>query len=81
MKNKIPNTYVIVFMIIIFSAILTWFVPGGEYIKKETIIDGKTIIQNTFINVKSNPQTWQVFSALYKGFVKQSGIIIFILWL
>ncbi len=79
MKNKIPNTYVIVFMIIVFSAILTWFVPGGKYIKKETINNGKTVIENTFVNVKSNPQTWQVFSALYKGFVKQSGIIIFIL--
>jgi len=79
MKNKVPNTYVIVFMIIVFSAVLTWFVPGGKYIKKETIIDGKKVIQNTFVNVESNPQSWQIFSALYKGFVKQSGIIIFIL--
>ena len=27
----------------------------------------------------SNPQTWQVFSALYDGFIKQAGIIVFIL--
>jgi uncharacterized ion transporter superfamily protein YfcC len=29
--------------------------------------------------VKSQPQTWQIFSALFKGFVKQSNIIAFIL--
>ena len=27
----------------------------------------------------SNPQTWQIFSALYDGFIKQAGIIVFIL--
>lgn len=27
----------------------------------------------------SEPQTWQVFSALYDGFIKQAGIIVFIL--
>ena len=28
---------------------------------------------------KAEPQTWQVFSAFYKGFVKQGNIIVFIL--
>lgn len=79
MKKKVPSTYVIVFMIIVFSAILTWFVPGGEYVDSETIIDGKTVVKKVFTKVESNPQSWQIFSALYKGFVKQSGIIIFIL--
>ncbi len=27
----------------------------------------------------SNPQTWQVFAALYKGFTRQAGIVVFIL--
>lgn len=27
----------------------------------------------------SKPQTWQIFSALYDGFIKQAGIIVFIL--
>jgi hypothetical protein len=26
-----------------------------------------------------NPQTWQVFSALYEGFSQQAGIIAFVL--
>ncbi len=33
----------------------------------------------TWIVPGSKPQTWQVFAALYNGFVKQAGIIVFIL--
>ena len=31
------------------------------------------------LTFNAEPQTWQVFSAFYKGFVKQSNIIVFIL--
>lgn len=52
---KVPNTYVIIFSVLIVCAVATWLVPGGE------------------------PQTWQVFSALYEGFSRQAGIIAFVL--
>ena len=54
-KIKVPNTYVIIFTVILLSAVSTWFIGGGE------------------------PQTWQVFSALYEGFSQQAGIIAFVL--
>ena len=54
-RLKVPNTYVIIFTVILISALSTWFVSGGE------------------------PQTWQVFSALYEGFSQQAGIIAFVL--
>jgi hypothetical protein len=41
--------------------------PGGQYIEGE------------FYPVESKPQTWQVFSAFFEGFSRQSGIIVFIL--
>jgi len=79
-KRKIPHTYVIIFYIIIIAAVLTWIFPGGEYVEKETVNPGGNIIKEmVYQRVDSNPQTWQVFSALFKGFVKQSGIIVFIL--
>ena len=71
-RFKLPNTYVIIAAIIILSAVMTWFVPGGQYVKAE---DGSL----TYEAVDSVPQTWQVFTAIYHGFVKQAGIIIFIL--
>ena len=71
-KFEFPNTYVIVFAAILLCAAATWFVPGGEYIKDA---DGTM----TYNMTESVPQTWQVFSALYRGFEKQAGIILFIL--
>ena len=54
-RLKVPDTYVIIFTVLLICAASTWLVPGGE------------------------PQTWQVFSALYEGFTKQAGIIAFVL--
>ena len=71
-KFRVPNTYVIIAAIIVVCAVLTWFVPGGQYVKAE---DGTL----TYEAVDSVPQTWQVLSAVYHGFVKQAGIIVFIL--
>ena len=71
-KPKVPNTYVIIAAIIALCAVLTWFVPGGQYVKAG---DG-TLSYEAVDNV---PQTWQVLSAIYHGFVKQAGIIVFIL--
>ncbi|MBQ6179381.1 MAG: YfcC family protein [Bacteroidales bacterium] len=71
-KLKAPNTYVIIAAIILLCAVMTWFVPGGQYVKAE---DGSL----SYESVDSVPQTWQIFTAVYHGFVKQAGIIIFIL--
>ena len=65
------------------------FHPG--YYIKENIIDNG--VEKTEVNFyyqdqlpeqyqadyQSEPQTWQIFSALFKGFEKQSSIIVFIL--
>ena len=71
-KFKVPNTYVIIAAIIVLCAVLTWFVPGGQYVKAD---DGTL----SYESVDNVPQTWQVLSAVYHGFVKQAGIIVFIL--
>ena len=78
-KRRIPHTYVIIFYIIILSAVLTWIIPGGEYVKTIVEKNGTQQTELTFQYVDSNAQTWQVFSALYDGFKKQSGIIVLIL--
>ena len=78
-KFRIPHTYVIVFYIIIVAAILTWIIPGGEFIKESYIENGIEKTRMVFLEAEKNPQSWQVFSAIFKGFVKQSGIIVFVL--
>ncbi|MDD2549485.1 MAG: AbgT family transporter [Bacteroidales bacterium] len=90
MLKKVPHTYVIVFAIIIIAAVMTWFIPAGKYVEVEKAVDGASKKEMVFYyqkdiphgfqdEVQPKPQTWQVFSALFKGFVKQSDIIIFIL--
>ena len=72
MKMKVPNTYVIIFLLLVLSAVSTWLVPGGQYVRSD---DGTL----SYEAVERVPQTWQLFPAVYHGFVKQAGIIIFIL--
>lgn len=82
MLKKVPHTYVIVFALIIFCAMLTWLIPGGEYKRETIVVNGipREVIQNnSFQFTDSNLQTWQVFSAFFEGFVKTANIIVFIL--
>lgn len=82
MLKKIPHTYVIVFSVVILSAILTWIVPGGLFERHIVTVNGinrNVVIPGSFHFTESNPQTWQVFSALFNGFVDKSDIIVFIL--
>ncbi|MFC2136703.1 YfcC family protein [Bacteroidota bacterium] len=82
MKKRFPHTYVIIFYIIILSAILTWIVPGGEFERREVDINGtarEIVIKESFHGVDSKPQTWQLFAALFNGFIERADIIGFIL--
>ena len=56
MKIKVPNTYVIIFALLVLCAVATWWVPGGQYVKAE---DGTL----SYEAVESVPQTWQGFTA------------------
>ncbi len=80
--RKFPHTYVIIFSFILFSAILTWFIPGGEFERDLINVNGierEVIKQNSFEFTESRPQTWEIFSAFYEGFVDKADIIVFIL--
>jgi uncharacterized ion transporter superfamily protein YfcC len=81
-KIKVPHTYVIVFSIVILAGILTWFVPGGAYEHETKVVQGierSVVINGSFHYVDNTPQTWQIFSAIFDGFVDKADIIVFIL--
>ncbi len=78
-KRKVPHTFVIVFFLIILAAIATWIIPGGKYIETQTVVGCTEHTQSVFNYTENHPQTWQIFSALFEGFVDKSDIIIFIL--
>ena len=81
-KRPFPHTYVIIFFIIIAAAMATWFIPSGEFLRQATVTGVSTknlIIPGSYHQVAQHPQTWEIFSAFYKGFVRSPKIIVFIL--
>jgi uncharacterized ion transporter superfamily protein YfcC len=82
MLKKIPHTYVIIFSLIVLCAFGTWVIPGGEFERERIVVNDverDVIKPGSFQYVENQPQTWQVFSAFFEGFVNTSGIIAFIL--
>lgn len=80
--KRVPHTFLIVFSIIIFSAILTWIIPGGSFDREIVTVNGvnrEIIKADSFHFTEQQPQTWQVFSAFFDGFRNTSEIIVFIL--
>ena len=85
-KRKVPHTFVIVFCCILLAAMMTWFIKPGKYVQ-EQVGDEKVMTfyyqdelpEAEAAEFHAEPQTWQVFAALFKGFERQSGIIVFIL--
>ena len=91
-KRKVPHTFVIVFCCIIVAAMMTWFIKPGKYVKEALVEEGQTASDSVMVfyyqdqlpepyaqEFHAQPQTWQVFSALFKGFESKSDIIVFIL--
>ena len=85
-KRKVPHTFVIVFCCIVLAAMMTWLIKPGKYVQEQ--VDGESVMTFYYqdqlpepyaAEFHAEPQTWQVLSALFKGFEKQSGIIVFIL--
>ncbi|QYF95833.1 YfcC family protein [Massilia sp. PAMC28688] len=79
MKLRLPNTFVLLFLILAMIAAATWVVPGGQY--NMVTIDGKARIDpNSFHYVASNPQGFvALMMAPIKGFVEAAQIIGFVL--
>jgi len=81
MIKKIPHTFALIFYIIVFAAILTWIIPGGEFDRETVKVNNSSrnvIVAGTYHHIDNKPQTWEIFSAFFNGFVDKSEIIIFI---
>lgn len=74
-KIKIPNTYVIIFSLLIITTILTWVIPSGEY--QRIVVEGKKeVVNNSFHYETGNPQGMgDLLMAPIRGFVDASLII------
>ncbi len=78
-KLKLPNTFVLLFIIMAVIALATWLVPGGKY--DTHLVNGKQLIDPaSFHYVDSKPQGLAAFlMAPIKGFAEAGLIIGFVL--
>jgi uncharacterized ion transporter superfamily protein YfcC len=77
---KVPHTYVIIFMLVILVALLTYIIPAGEFERVKDVRTGKTlIVVDSFKYIEQNPTgIIDVFRAFVKGLNSASSIIFFI---
>lgn len=78
-KFRVPNTYLLIFSLLVIIAALTWIIPGGKY--DRMVVDGReVVVQNSFKYIKNDPQgLFAIFIAPLKGFVEAAMIIGFVL--
>lgn len=78
-KFKVPNTYLLIFSLLVLIAAMTWIIPGGQY--ERAVVNGReVVVQNSFKYIQNEPQGFlAIFIAPLKGFVEAALIIGFIL--
>lgn len=70
-EKKGLNSYVVIFVVIAFMAILTWFIPGGEY----ELDEAGYAIAGTYKELPANPQgLWDVITAPIVGMVGNGAV-------
>ncbi|MBF8983833.1 YfcC family protein [Lutibacter sp. B2] len=79
-KFKMPTTASLLMLMILFSSILTYIVPAGEF---ERVFDEATkrtlVVAGTFAKVDQSPiGFWKVLSSIFEGIVNASEIIAFV---
>lgn len=80
---KIPNSYVIIFIMIVIAAVLTWVIPSGQFdrVVSEEAGGRMVVIQGSYHEVEGSPVgITGIFSAIVTGFVEVSDIIFFIVF-
>lgn len=76
-----PHTFVILLVIILFAAALTWIIPSGEYARVEDPVSGKKVVdastfnyvENVHVNIQDIPLL------IIKAFSANSDLIMLIL--
>ena len=78
-KFRVPNTYLLIFSLLVLIAAMTWIIPGGQY--ERAVVNGReVVVQNSFKYIPNEPQGFfSIFIAPLKGFVEAALIIGFVL--
>ncbi|MGL5053884.1 MAG: YfcC family protein [Cetobacterium sp.] len=79
-QKNFPHTYVIIFSLIIFSALLTWIVPAGHFPRIKDAVTGKTIIiANQFTFIENTPVNFLDIPFKIVDALNKSSSIVFLI--
>ncbi|WP_320129873.1 YfcC family protein [uncultured Sphaerochaeta sp.] len=79
-KREFPNVYVILFVICIFAALLTWIIPAGSF--DRVVKNGvSSVVPGSFHFIERHQQgLWAIFMAIVAGFKAQASLIVMVLF-
>ncbi len=80
MQIKVPHTLVLLFGIMVFALLLTYFLPQGKFETMENEHGQTVIIPNSYEKFSEHTylSIWSLFSVLPRAFADSQGIIFFI---
>lgn len=79
MRVRVPNTFVLIFLLTAAVAVLTWVMPGGSF-ERATVNGREVVVAGTFEAVAAEPQgIGDLLRAPIRGFVGAADIIGFVL--
>ncbi|MFW5872981.1 MAG: YfcC family protein [bacterium] len=78
LAEKVPHTYVLLFLIILFAGFLTYVIPAGEYNRVE--INGRLAVEpGTFHRIEQQPVgIFKIFQSFQLGIISASNIVAFV---
>ncbi len=78
-KRFVPNTYVIIFIMIVLAAVMTWIVPAGEFDRVVNEAGRTVVVAGSYHPVEPSPVgPIGVFFAIEQGLIQTADIIFFV---
>ena len=79
-KFEIPTTCALLFMLLLFCAVLTWIIPAGAY-DTEKVGNTNRVIAGTYHVIESTPVgPWDAIMAVTGGFYKAAKLMVMIMF-
>lgn len=76
-KRKMINSFALIFLIIVFIAILTYIIPAGQFERVEGDDGRMRVISGTFHYIEQTPSSiWNIFLAVPEGIIATAGMVV-----
>lgn len=79
-KFQLPDAYVILFIILLLAAVLTYVIPAGSYEREPTDEGTDVIISDSYSQIDQQPVSLiDLFSSIQEGLIGGAGLIFLVL--